>query len=171
MFKFLTFLLLVSCGSIHVNQDYKEKSDFSNLKYYRIVENKNASEDSLIRSRVVKAVNRNLMAKGFMPVKNGKADFDVDYQYEKPPYERTAGVATGVGVGLGLGSSSAAGVGFGSGHRVMIEKLTIRMLKPGSDTILWKGSVNERLVADNPSETTKNFDESIKAIIDKFPPK
>lgn len=168
MLRLSLLFFLVSCGMINVSQDYDSKTNFSSLKKYRFKESKNRAEDSLVHTRVVEAVNKHLQDKGYVFDGKGEIDFVVEYQYEEPPYEERAGVTTGIGLGLGGDGLTGFGVGFGSGHRVMLEKLTLRMMSPKSNEILWKGRVVEKLKDDNPSRTNENFDDSIKAMIEKF---
>lgn len=171
--RFLMLILLMGCSSIHVQTDYTDANVFKNFKRYHWSENLTAKDDALVKKRVQDATEQALMSKGFELVRNPaeKVDFEIDYTYLEPPYPRRAGVHTGVGLGLGSNGFSSLGVGFGSGHRVRLEKLSLRILEPGTNNLLWKGEVAETLKDSDPKETTELFNKAIHAIVEKFPPK
>ena len=176
---FLTALLasvLSGCSSVIVTRDYDVSTDFSILKTFAWQHAEQPQtgnprlDNDLIDERIRKAVNADLMTKGFKLVDQAEADFEVAYFVE---YKQRIGGGS-VSVGMGGGSyGRAAGVGYNSGASDYEEGyLTIDIISPADEKNFWRG-VGRRTSyeSSDPKKITKIVNQSVTSILKKFPPK
>ena len=174
-------LLLTACSSINVKQDYDVSADFSRLKTFAWQsdvqkEAKNElANNSLIDSRIRAAVDQNLIGKGYKQTDKKKADFLVAYHYGiEEKVETRDKVRTGIGIGTGSrGSFGTFGISFGSGDRDYEQgTLIVDLINPKTGKLYWRGFTRQRLTwQSDPKKTSKKINETVAAIIEKFPPK
>lgn len=167
--KWLILLLLVGCSTVDVKQDYDPQYNFSNLKNYDW-KSGSSSPNSLVDDRLRKAADEKLTKEGYQKKEN--KDFIVSYEYI-PGQIVIAPNSSNVGFGIGS-AGTAAGVGFGIGpstRRENFETIRLNIFDSKTNKLIWQGSASEQLVSSNPEKTTKNFQKTVFAILDKFPPK
>ncbi len=76
---------LVGCATVAVNYDYDEEANFSQYQTYKIIAYKRGPgykplrNNSLLMTRLERAVDNELAKKGYKKVKRGKADFLVAF--------------------------------------------------------------------------------------------
>ncbi len=158
-------LLLGGCASVSVQTDFDQEADFGKYTTFKWVpadrrpENKSKLDNSLNRARIIRAVNRELEAKGFREVRKGKADLLVNY---------FIGVHDKVNVTT---------VGYGTWRRpyrrvtyhYKESTLTIDLVDPGLKQLVWRGSGSDVIARRDNIE--KRINDAVKAILKKFPPK
>ncbi len=174
----VSLLILVSCSSVDVKEDYDTNFNYSNLKQYSWLTGDGQSPvaiNSLIEDRVHKSVEARLEEKGFHKVENDKADFLVNYHYvdrevlEKDRFRAGFGIGSTMGFEHGFGR---LGLGVHHGGRRIgeIETLAIDVIDASSRKLIWRGLAQERLMDSTPQETNANFVKVVNAILEKFPP-
>jgi hypothetical protein len=174
----LLSVILAGCSGLPVQRDYDESEDFGRLKTYSWraaprEEGGNLADNSLMESRVRRAADAALAAKGFRRVEEG-ADFHVTYHYLVEKFTGDDRVRTGIGLGMGSGGTfGSLGLGVGSGRREQeVETLALDVKAPSDDRLLWHGFTRRELVRrSDPKKTDKDVKEMVEAVLGKFPPK
>lgn len=176
------FLSLLGAGcAISTTQDYDTSTDFSRLRSYswQAPTQQGTNNNTLIDERIRRAVDTELSAKNFRKIESGQADFSVTYHYAiKDRVERDGYGGPSIGVGVGGGSRGTFGgfgigfpIGSGGDRRSEEDALSIDVVEPVGGKLLWRGSARQQYDAKlSPQELTTRFNETVKAILDKFPP-
>jgi hypothetical protein len=175
----LTALLVTGCSGIQVNQDYDPSTDLWSLKTYRWASDNQPKtgdlriDNPLRDKRIRAAVERVLAEKGFARSEDGSPSFLVSYQYTLRQKIESDGGGVGFGVGsFGRGGGIAIGTGTGSSVRGYDQgALTIDLIEPGSESLLWRGTGTQQFkeYAD-PVKTTGDIDTLVETIMAQFPP-
>jgi len=123
--------------------------------------------------RISDALKSQLSLKGLTAKKDRP---DVVVKYRLGLKQEVESDASGVSFGIGSSSSTTAfGFMFGAGADVAtVDNLiiTIDLVKPATQQLLWRGSYENHLAAGSTPETsTKLINSMVKQILDKFPPK
>lgn len=179
----LALLILISfisaCSGIRVEQDYSEKTDFSRLRYYAWQSDKQKAsgdvrvDSSLLNNRIREAIDDSLSAKGYRKTSRKQADFLVAYHYVIREKDENNRVRTGFSIGTGSrGSFGGIHLGMGGGDREQDEsELTIDLINPADGQIIWRGVAGRKLVhQSDPSKRTARINETVRAVLKKFPP-
>ena len=177
---FLTVLaLFTGCSGIEVSQDYDMAADFSNLKkfdWYLAMQEKTGDlrvDNSLLDSRIRKAVDSSLAQKGYERIFQGTPDFYVGYKYAIFTKIGSERVRTGFGFGFG-GSGSFGTIGIGTGNDVREydeEMLVIDITDTINRKLLWRGTGTRQTSRhSNPEKITKEVNENVEKILAQFPP-
>jgi hypothetical protein len=172
---------MAGCSGANVKRDYDPSVDFQTLKTYawHPQAGKDAVQSldntSLLDARVRGAVESALGKKGLQPGADAPPDAWVTYHYVVEKYaDERGGVRTGVGIGGGSrGTFGGVSIGVGSGGYVdEQETLTIDLLDPKTDKLLWRGFVRQPLErVSNPDKASLRVNKTVEAILSKFPPK
>jgi hypothetical protein len=177
--------MLFACSGIEVKQDYDTAADFSSLKRYawlpeqRPQDGEQVENSELVNNRIREAVDAVLADNGYRRSDRSQADFLVGYYYKVRQRTETRDRSrTGVGVGMGTGSrgsfgSIGIGIGLGGRDREYNQgMLTIDVINPRDNKLMWRGMAEQRLIWDsNPRKTTQRINETVAAVLAKFPPK
>lgn len=111
---FLGLALALACAPYTVRYDYDARASYTSLKTYdwyaaskRAKEKAQGVEDPIMDRRVKRAVEQQLLSKGFRQEATGEPDFLVTYYpvYQERHYRTTTAIGTGWGYrpwGLGL---------------------------------------------------------------------
>jgi hypothetical protein len=171
--------VIFSCSSVQVSQDYDPETDFAKLKTFdwqSETQEKTGDvrvDDQLMNSRIRKAVERMLRAKGYQKVTQMAPDFYVAYQYTIQQKIETDNVRTGIGIGYG-GRGRYGGIGVSSGADVSSYDeglLVIDVIDSGSVKLLWRGKGTRRVSQHSePEKTTQTVNEAVEKILNQFPP-
>lgn len=168
-------LSLAGCSSVSVQRDYDVTFDFASLKTFAWQHAEQPAtgnpriDNDLIDQRVRAAVNASLESKGFTLVEAAEADFLVAYFIDYR--QRVQGSTWSVGM-----STGRYGRHGGVGYQTDIEdyeegSLTIDLIEPAADKIVWRGVGRRRSYeSSDPGRITAVVNESVAAILDKFPP-
>ncbi|MBN1379855.1 MAG: DUF4136 domain-containing protein [Gammaproteobacteria bacterium] len=172
--------LVCACSGIKVEQDYAEKTDFSKLKSYAWQSDKQKStgdvrvDNSLLNNRIRQAVDNSLSSKGFNKSATKKTDFLVAYHYVIREKDEDSRVHTGIGIGAGhRGSYGGLMLGLGGSDRdYEVGELTIDILDPNNQQIIWRGVASRKIISQSdPAERAARINETIAAVLKKFPPR
>lgn len=174
-------LLLAGCSTLNVRTDYEPDYDFASLKTYAWLQGKVPSTDirinnSLIINRVIKAINRELQAKGYTLVAEDKADFYVNWFggiQEKIRQETINTYYGGIGYGYGPWTYGGFWPAYSQTYNVEYQEgtLIIDIADSKSKKLVWRGTGQDYVEdQDTPEKITKGINETVASILSKFPP-
>lgn len=169
---------LAGCASVKVNQDYEPGTDFS---AYRAFDWKSAAQprtgdirvdNPLLDSRIRKAVESTLEAKGFNKTGPTGADFLVDYNLSIQARIDSSPVSVGTGFGIG-GGGSFGGIGIGTDTIESYDTglLVIDFYDAKTGRMIWRGSGSKRLGRQaDPANNAEEINVLVDKILAQFPP-
>ena len=169
---------LLACSSTRVWQDYDTQANFSGLKGYawQQLEQKKTDnphiDNSLLDDRVRSAIDSNLRSKGYNKTNREQAGFLIVYHYAIREQSHDNRGHTRVGVSRGYWGYYGTYVVVDD-HRYDADRyeLIIDFLDPNSEKILWRGSVNKKLLkSSGPQQATERVNRVVADILSKFPP-
>ena len=170
---------LQACSGITVSQDYDQNFRFTGLKTFNWKSNLDneygLQDNDLVDSRIRKAVEDGLSAKGYSYIDSGKPDFYISYQMTVEQKISNSNVSGGIAVGRGsYGSYGGIGVGIGNGSSVRAYDqgtLLIDVSEVSSGKLVWRG-VSTQIVSEHssPEKTTEMVNATVAKILEQFPP-
>ena len=153
-FATLLAALLVACATttIRVRSESDSSADFSTYRTYAWApqaKDLSADLDDLIRSEVASQ----LALRGYEPAASGTADVLVDYH---------AVVET---------ETATRGAGYGRSRTIRYEKgtLTLEILDPAGQKVLWRGSARDALNLHPGQRYGARIPEAVQLILSKLP--
>lgn len=173
------FLLSVGCSTVRVSHDYDPKVDFTRMKTFAWLEDKQPGtgdlrlDDPLLDQRIRAAVNQTLQEKGYASADPASADFFVAYQLGIQRTIRSDNVQTGFRFSRGTsGRYGSVGISSGSNVRTQDEgTLFIDVLDPDNGGLLWRGKGTDTISEhSNQEKRTKMIREAVEKILGQFPP-
>jgi hypothetical protein len=168
-------VMVAGCSSIEVGTDYDPDANFAALRTYawlpeqdRLV-GPNRIYDTLLDSRVRRAVDRGLAAKGYAKRTADDADFLVAYHAGIETKLNVRAVNASFGYGEGLWGNE---LGPGADVREYDEgTLMLDILNNEERMLVWRGSASVEVSdSDNPDKRTQRIDEAVKRMLERFPP-
>ncbi len=165
-------LLAAGCSSVSVSHDFDSQVDFANLRTYSWITapestsesvQKELQTNSLIESRVKKAVNRQLAAKG---LRETTQDPDFLVAFHTGVQDKTDVQSWGYGYGYwGMRGGGVSTIHYQEGT------LILDFIDPKSNNLIWRGTgkkvVSERTT---PEKSEKEINEAVEKILAKYPP-
>jgi hypothetical protein len=176
MKNFVLFLfsvvLLSSCNSVKVVVDYDSKADFNSYKtfaFYKPGIDKAAISD-LDKKRVLRAIESELLAKGFMKAEN--PDMLVSF-FTKSRERVNVNVNNNTGFGWGFGWNPW--MMNGMNNNINISQFTegtlfVDFIDAKKKELVWQGIGTGALKIYNREKKDARIKEFVKEIISKFPP-
>jgi hypothetical protein len=176
MKNFVLFLfsvvLLSSCNSVKVVADYDSKADFNSYKtfaFYKPGIDKAAISD-LDKKRVLRAIESELLAKGFMKSEN--PDLLVSF-FTKSRERVNVNQNNNMGFGWGLGWNPW--MMNGMNNNINVSQFTegtlfVDFIDAKKKELVWQGIGTGALKIDNREKKEARIKEFVKEIISKFPP-
>ena len=177
----LILLIFAGCSTIQVKNNYNPKTDFSRLKTYSWLHDKDQPSENvrinndLVKSTVRSSVEETLNTKGFVKTGRDKADFlitwfgAIEQKIKKESIDHFY-----------------APYGYGTLYRdpywnsqpniasvTEFEKgtLVFDFLDPAAHTLLWRGSGSDEVIEGRPeAEVKRNLKEAVVKILAGFPP-
>lgn len=175
---FLIFtIILSSCSSVQVSQDFDNSYTFTNAKTYNWNKDiQNSTEDllqkdDLLAQRVYKAIDTNLQLQGY--VLSDTPDFLLSCSYTVTSRLQTDSVQPTIGVGYGrYGRYGGVGVQSGTSVRQYDRgMLNINIHSAVDNKLIWKGTgTREVFTHSKPDQITKAVNEMVQSILSQFPP-
>ena len=108
-----------ACSGIKVSHDYAQGYDFSGLKTFACKANENGEYgivgNDLVASRIVSAIQNNLLAKNYIQIDSGKSDFYISYYVTIKQKISSSGLSGGISMGRSSGGGRYRGAGLSSG--------------------------------------------------------
>lgn len=169
-------LLLLGCSTVKVSQDYDPATDFSAYRTFGWFPGSQPQtgdirvDNPLLDERIRKAVNRELIAKGYRRVTDQTPDVYVAYHLAI----RTKLEADTVHTGIGYGPYPYyGGVGYDTWVRQYDEgMLVIDIADAKANKLLWRGVGTRRVTeTKNPQKSTEVVNKTVAEILAQFPPR
>ena len=164
-------LMLSGCSSMKVTTDWSESADFDRFEtfIYKDSDQNLSSANPLNHRRVIDAINREMVAEGFVEVDENP---DVFVTYYAGIDEQI--VLNSTSTGYSHGSRwHRGGVGMGSttttSSTVRTGTLVIDMLDAPANELIWRGRVSDTLNS-NPDQVTDSINRGIARVFEQFPP-
>ena len=174
-FEVLLLLAMVTCAfgcsNIRANVDYDPSVSFANLRTYdwrpggQKAPDDPRIDNSLLETRVHRAVDRELAAKGYQKVTTGEPDFLVGYHavVEGKVDFRTVGGYYGYR-GWGVAPQTYA-------YNYDEGTLLLDVIQPETMKLLWRGSASSTVrPSASPEQREKQINRAVEKILHKFPP-
>ncbi|MGB3212660.1 MAG: DUF4136 domain-containing protein [Desulforhopalus sp.] len=170
-------VLLSSCASVQVSQDYKKDYSFTTEKTYGWNETLDAEngdlldQDELLAKRFKEAVQDVLFRKGFRQV--NQPEFLISYTYTVTSRLQVEPWDTNFGFGYGrYGRYGRAGIYSGNSIRQYDQgKFVFNIHSARTQELLWKGTgTREVFTHSTPDQITRNVNEIVEAVLAQFPP-
>ncbi|KPK38282.1 MAG: hypothetical protein AMJ69_08855 [Gammaproteobacteria bacterium SG8_47] len=169
---------LVGCAT-PPDIDYDPNFNFASATKFRVADQPVARVDDprldspLLNQRIHAAIVGVLRERGYSIVEQG-ADLDVVFSIGSRLKVDSSGPQMSVGFGR-YGTSGGVGVGYSTPARVESYQegvLTIDMVKPEANALIWRGSTSRRLPegGSTPEKTTQNVNEVVAEILKSYPP-
>ena len=165
-------LLAAGCSSVSVSHDFDSQVDFANLRTYSWITapestsesvQKELQTNSLIESRVKKAVNRQLAVKG---LRETTQDPDFLVAFHTGVQDKTDVQSWGYGYGYwGMRGGGVSTIHYQEGT------LILDFIDPKSDNLIWRG-VGKKVVSERttPEKSEKEINTAVEQILKKYPP-
>jgi len=177
----IIILIVSGCSTIQVTSEYNSKRDFSDLKSYAWFNDKDSPSDNLrinnelVIGSVRDAIKESLVSKGFVETARDQADFLISWFgaiEQKVKIENITNFYAPYGYGTlyrdpALNTQAQA--------KVIKEyekgSLIIDFLDPKSNTLMWRGIGQDRIVEGQSVENIKeNLHLAVSQILANFPP-
>ena len=167
--RVLFLLVLMSCTTSKVINDYDTKTDFSAYRSFAFFDDAGKGLNELDVKRYKQAIAQQLIKQGLKEVDD--ADFLIDFTTKKidAPNRNTIGIGIGGGSGnVGVGISG----GIPIGSKKIVEEVTIDFVDKKSDQLIWQGVMSSKLKAKiTPEERVVFCNTVAQKIIATYPPK
>lgn len=163
--------ILMSCNSLKVYTDYDDKIDFNKYKTYAFYkpEIDKAKISDLDKKRILRAIESELMAKGF--TKSNKPDMLVGI-FTKSRERVNVSQNNNMGFGWGWGYNPWM---MGGMNNVNVNQFTegtlfIDFIDKEKKELIWQGVGSGALRLQNKEKKEARIKEFVKEIISRFPP-
>jgi uncharacterized protein DUF4136 len=163
----ISLWVFIGCSSLKVNVDYDPSFDFQTPKSFAIAHYNKEGEDTLFNDRLIKALEADLQAKGYMMTAKDKADLiltfhtnvenkiSIDTDYQMIGYAR-------YGYGGGMVATTRT-------YNYQKGTLIIDVLNPETEKIVWRGMATDILKEHKtPQERTAYINKVVKKTMADF---
>lgn len=149
--------------------DYDSEINFNDFKTYAFFEDVGKGLNELDVKRVVTLLNSELNLKGLNEVEN--PDFFINVIAKFSEAQNNNAIGIGIGSGGRNGGFGISG-GIPIGGKKLNEEFIIEFVNAKTDEIIWEGILNSTIKEKRkPEEKELHFQEIIKKILEKYPPK
>jgi hypothetical protein len=163
--KYLFLFLLMSCSSSKVITDYDNTIVFSDFKTYSFYEDVGQGLNELDVKRVISILNLEMKQRDFIDLENPAFYINITSKISEIQNNNS------IGVGFGNGGFSVFR-GIPIGVKKLNEEFVIEFVNSKTDQIIWQGVLNSKIKEKRtPEEKELHFNEIIKKILAKYPPK
>lgn len=167
--KYLFLVLLMSCSTSKVITDYDDRINFSSFRTYAFYEDVGKGLNEFDVKRVTSIMNTALNKLGIQESEN--PDFFINIISNTT--EATNNNTIGIGVGSG-GRNGGFGIsgGIPIGGKKLNEEFIVEFVNSKNDTLFWEAILNSSIKEKRtPEEKEFHFQEMIRRILEKYPPK
>lgn len=166
---FLFSFILCACGSMQVDYDYDQATDFSNYKTYNYYPDLQTGLSELDSRRLLEALDAALQTKGIQF--SEEADFLINI--ESREFQSAPNNSVGVGVG-GTGRNMGGGVSIGLPIRSngREREIIFDFIDNQKDVLFWQ-AISRSNFRENatPLEREMVLNELVTKVLQKYPPK
>ncbi|MCK5122521.1 MAG: DUF4136 domain-containing protein [Methylococcales bacterium] len=185
LINFVVILFFISgCSTIKVTSDYNPAVSFSGFQSYQWIPggptkigDPRVDDNTLLQSRVRKAVDNVLASKGYQKVTSGKPDFWITYHVTLDKQVKIQAINSinhyGPGWGWRYGSTYSGGY---RGNDTFVYtydqgSLIIDIVEPDSRQLIWRGSATDKVnFSHSPEQKEQKINEAVKKLLEQFPP-
>ena len=168
-------LASAGCSSLSVSTDHDPEADFARLKTYDWHPGSRPKDGdavaTLTASRVERAVDETLKAKGYTRATSGAPDFHVASQTAVGRrIEAVPSASVGVGYG-GYGWRRGFAVGTSDVRTYDEGTLVLDVIDPRTKSLIWRGTAKAAVDPDrSPEEREARIREAVEKLLSRFPP-
>ncbi|APQ17908.1 DUF4136 domain-containing protein [Maribacter hydrothermalis] len=167
-FLSIVLIVLASCGTIRVNYDYDNKTDFTSYTTYNYFGDMETGLSELDEKRLMNALDATLGEKGFMFAEEPDVFINIKSSVYKTQQRNN------VGVGLGGGGGNIGGgvsIGIPVGGPKLNRELQIDFVDAVKDILIWQAiSESPFREGDTPEEKSDKLKAVVDKIFSKYPP-
>jgi hypothetical protein len=178
LFLSIILIIAVSCSSIRISSDFDKSVQFASYKTYAFTsEAMKIQLDDLNKNRILKAVESELVAKGFTKSESN-ADVWIDIQLKGEQKQTATATSSGGYAGYGYGGGYRYGYGGGFSTTTINYDtyvdgtLFIDMIDAKKQQLVWQGRGTKTIDPDaNQKKREENINYAVKQIFTQYPPK
>ena len=172
---------LAGCSTVSVSNDYDPAVNFTKLKTYGWIENKqdpdeapSIGENTLLTSRIERSVDSVLASMGMEKVARSDADFLVSQHIAVQQKLQVNTTQFGYGYGYGYGAWGGP-IGVSPSQTTVSQyeqgTLVIDFVQPENRNLIWRGTGQSRVrKSTSPEERQKRIRTAVDEILGQFPP-
>lgn len=171
----LFLFVMASCSSLRVTTDYDEEVDFKGYKTFAFYKKgiDKADISDLDKKRIMRAIERELTAKGF--TKSKSPDFLVTIFTKSKERVKVNDNSWGMGMAWGWGWGWGNPWMFGGMNRVQVNQYTegtlfIDFIDRDNKSLFWQGVGQGALRLSNMKKKQARIKLFVKEILDRYPP-
>ena len=159
----------MSCSSSKVITDYDDKANFSSFKTFAFFEDVGKGLNELDVKRVTSIMKTELNMLGIQ--ESETPDFFINIISKTTESNNNNTIGIGVGSGGRNGGFGISG-GIPIGGKKLNEEFIVEFVNSENDTLFWEAILNSSIKEKRkPEEKELHFQEIIKKILEKYPPK
>ena len=174
LLRFTSLIILVtltSCSTLRVSTDYDTKANFSQYKTFAFYKKgiDKASVSDLDKKRIMRAIEAELLAKGFTKSKNPDVLVSIYTKSRQRIKVRNNNLAWGWGGGWGYNPW------FNGYNNINVNQYTegtlfIDLIDKTNNELVWQGIGSGAMRMKNPQKKEARIKEFVKQILSKYPP-
>lgn len=158
-------LFITACSTVRVETDYDPDFAFATLSSFAVVHKYKAGDDTLTGERIIRAVTRNLRAKGYSEASKESADFLVLFHID---VKSKTQIDTGYEyVGMFPYYYGYPGMMVPVTHAYSYDEgnLLVDIVNPDGNKIVWRGVATDRIKSHSTPEQRSEY---IRKVIDEL---
>jgi len=166
----LSALVFSACSSLRVSHDYDTEFDFIKQKTFAIAHNNREGEDTLHNDRVQKALEVDLVSKGY--TKTIKKDANLVFVFHTSVENKTDIETDYQMIGYRRFGYGGAMIATTNTYHYTKGTLIVDALNPNDEKIVWRGIATDTLnEKKTPEERTEYVNKVVNAMMKVFPSK
>lgn len=166
----LSVLAFLGCSSLRVTNDYDPQFEFSKQRTFAVVHHNREGEDTLFNDRLLKALQADLISKGY--AQSSKAEADLVFVFHTKVESKTDIDTDYQMVGYGRYGYGGGMVARTSTYHYTKGTLIIDALNPKDEKIVWRGIATDTLREHKtPQKRTEYINGVVKELMQSFPGK
>jgi len=160
-------LILISCGSIYVSEDYDKKEDFTAFKSYQYDIPEGSGLSEFDERRFIKYTDSILQTKGYVLSETPDLWIDIRADEYETPSRNTLGVGIGGGGNVGIGVSGGIPIGGAEMHQI----IEVTLIETSGNETIWEAtSESDIKLKAKPAQRDAYFQKLVTKIFKKYPP-
>ena len=169
LFLLIAALTLVGCAA-PVVYDFDSSANFHKDQTIAFEDTNEDNIQSLDRTRIHEAINRQIQMKGYKVVDKNTASLMVRYKIEEEIRIQSSGMSYGVGMSRNrMGMSMQTPM---DAKEIKEGKLVVEIIVPEDNRVIWRAASQKRLTEQmKPDKRSELINELIQEMFDNYPPK
>lgn len=169
LIPFFLLILLASCSSVRVNQDYDKSVSFEKYKTYAYQKSgiDKVEISDLDKKRILRSIDEVMLSKGY--AKSEKPDLLINFFTKEREQVDVNQFNVGWGYGWGFGWNPWLWGGNTSVSRYTEGTLTIDIIDAAKKELIWQGQ-GEGVITKNTNKKDENIRKFVTKILAQYPP-